>query len=195
MVGGFSECKVLQEAMNKEFAKHGLKIHVSNSAQLAVMKGAVVFGHTPTKVATRIARRSYGSLCSVPFLAAIHDINQMNYSDGIVLCHNIFSTFIEQGEEVFVGQTRELFTTRSRRDDEFVIDKLYAIDGKPTTPVQYTTDRRCQLVGKITTRSPPELKVMRLCTRTTMEFGGTEMKVSTEFIGTSFKSSTTVDFF
>ena len=108
MVGGFSECKLLQEAMTKEFGGNGLKILVPNSAQLAVMKGAVLFGHTPTQVTTRIARRSYGGKVRRQFDPEIHDSKYMFVDlEGVVRCDNIFETYIEQGEEVKIGEKRE----------------------------------------------------------------------------------------
>ena len=59
MDGGFSECQLIQEGMKKDFGRNELKILFSNSAQLAVMIGAVLLGHKPiTQVATSIERRS-----------------------------------------------------------------------------------------------------------------------------------------
>ena len=94
-----------------------------------------------------------------------------------------------------VGESREFIFYRTKTDDEFVFDEIYAIDGKPKKPVQYTTDQRCQLVGEFQTKAPAELETKRMYIKTRIEFGGTEIKVTKEFIGTDFKSSTTVNFF
>ena len=114
---------------------------------------------------------------------------------GDVRCDKIFKTYIEQGEQVKYGEKREFESICTPRDDKLLAFDIYSIDRKPTQPVQYTTDERCKKVGEIRTKAPPELKTKRLDVKITIEFGGTELKASFEFIGTNYKSSTTVNFF
>ena len=45
MVGGFSECNLIQEAVNKAFPDK--QIIIPDDADLLVLKGAVLFGHRP----------------------------------------------------------------------------------------------------------------------------------------------------
>ena len=45
MVGGFSECPLIQEAVQKAFP--GKRIIIPEDAGMSVLKGAVLFGHQP----------------------------------------------------------------------------------------------------------------------------------------------------
>ncbi|CAG2213167.1 unnamed protein product [Mytilus edulis] len=58
MVGGFSECELVQTAMRTNFPNR--KIIIPDEAGLAVLKGAVLFGHQPNKISKRILRKTYG---------------------------------------------------------------------------------------------------------------------------------------
>lgn len=49
MVGGFSECSVIQHAVKKEF-QGKCRVVVPNQAGLAVVKGAVYLGHQPNLI-------------------------------------------------------------------------------------------------------------------------------------------------
>lgn len=54
MVGGFSECSLVQDAIKKHFGD--VSIIVPEEAGLAVLKGAVFFGHIPDAISQRSAR-------------------------------------------------------------------------------------------------------------------------------------------
>lgn len=54
MVGGFSECSLVQDAIKKHFGS--VSIIVPEEPGLAVLKGAVYFGHIPDAISQRSAR-------------------------------------------------------------------------------------------------------------------------------------------
>ena len=58
MVGGFSESAMLQNAVQKNFPDKRVVIPVE--AGLAVLNGAVLFGHNPVSVTERVCRFTYG---------------------------------------------------------------------------------------------------------------------------------------
>jgi hypothetical protein len=58
LVGGFSGCKIIQENIKSFFPSH--RVIVPEDAELAVLKGAVLFGHKPDYIVARIARYTYG---------------------------------------------------------------------------------------------------------------------------------------
>ncbi|XP_056013065.1 heat shock 70 kDa protein 12A-like [Ostrea edulis] len=53
MVGGFSECNVIQNAIKAKFSSY--RIITPPEAGLAVVKGAVYFGHVPTAISRRVS--------------------------------------------------------------------------------------------------------------------------------------------
>ncbi|KAK3602830.1 hypothetical protein CHS0354_026384 [Potamilus streckersoni] len=70
MVGGFSESPMIQGAIKDAFPN--AKIIITADAGLAVLKEAVVFGREPMKIASRIAKYTYGINISPPFDKTIH---------------------------------------------------------------------------------------------------------------------------
>ncbi|CAG2202052.1 unnamed protein product [Mytilus edulis] len=52
MVGGFSECELVQRAMKDKFPKK--KIIIPEEAGIAVLKGAVIYGHQPKLIRSEI---------------------------------------------------------------------------------------------------------------------------------------------
>lgn len=58
LVGGYSESPMLQETFRSEFK--GKQIIIPQDCNLAVMKGAVLFGFNPQHISARILRYSYG---------------------------------------------------------------------------------------------------------------------------------------
>ncbi|XP_052781110.1 heat shock 70 kDa protein 12A-like isoform X2 [Mya arenaria] len=51
LVGGFNDCPLLQQAMKTTFVNH--TIIIPNEPDLAVLKGAVIFGHKPELISQR----------------------------------------------------------------------------------------------------------------------------------------------
>ncbi|CAC5355537.1 unnamed protein product [Mytilus coruscus] len=72
MVGGFSECELVQKAMKDKFPKK--EIHIPEEAGLAVLRGAMVYGHQQYKT-----RRKTEKLCKSVQSA----IMQSSYKDSV----------------------------------------------------------------------------------------------------------------
>ena len=58
MVGGFSECAIIQEAVKNNFSSR-VRVIIPEDAGLAVVKGAVLFGHNPKAITARNAQCKY----------------------------------------------------------------------------------------------------------------------------------------
>ncbi|XP_019622013.1 PREDICTED: heat shock 70 kDa protein 12A-like [Branchiostoma belcheri] len=98
LVGGFSESPLLQQAFKKRFSSR-VRVLVPNDASLAVVKGAVKFGHTPYVISERISPRSYGIECASPYNRKLHKGGKK--VDKV--CMNAFHKFVEAGQPVVVG--------------------------------------------------------------------------------------------
>jgi molecular chaperone DnaK (HSP70) len=57
LVGGFAECPLVQSAMKRNFPNK--RIIIPEEAGLSVLKGAVLFGHRPDYIVSRVMRFSY----------------------------------------------------------------------------------------------------------------------------------------
>ncbi|XP_052791919.1 heat shock 70 kDa protein 12B-like [Mya arenaria] len=137
VVGGFAECAIVQAEMKERLLKVKKKLVFPPEAGLAVLNGAVLFGHEPTIIASRKTRFTYGL---------------KRKTDG----KNTFHIFIEKEEEYTNGHVVTV-------NDWPLLDKkggyatfeLFMSTSKTPTLV---TDPTCKNVGKL------EMKVHNSCT-------------------------------
>ena len=68
MVGGFSESRCLQREISRAFPAK--KLVIPSDPGMAVVKGAVIYGHDPKAIVSRISRYTYGvaSFCDARFV-------------------------------------------------------------------------------------------------------------------------------
>ncbi|CAG2212107.1 unnamed protein product [Mytilus edulis] len=106
MAGGFSEADTLQHAIKKQF--QSLEIFIPLDGSLSVLKGAVIYGHNPNVVSSRVCNYTYGVGVSMKFDPSIHDPGKKFYRRGIEMCNNLFKVLFEIDEEVHIGQTKSI---------------------------------------------------------------------------------------
>ena len=67
LVGGFATCHLLQVRLKQEFEEaEGIRVIIPRQSSLAVVMGAVLFGHDPDQISARRVRYSYGIECADP---------------------------------------------------------------------------------------------------------------------------------
>lgn len=118
MVGGFSESQLLQESIQEKFGS--LSIIIPDEAGLAVLKGAVIYGHNPTTIAERICKFTYGrSTCHITTLHCNHPNTRRKVDDnGNMRCHDLFRIHAEAGQAVKLGEEGEEFHVHPISDDQ-----------------------------------------------------------------------------
>jgi hypothetical protein len=100
MVGGFSESTILQNAVNCAFGKK-YNVIIPDGAGLAVLKGAVIFGHRPSTISERICKYTYGqSSCHKTTLECKHPPTRTDSIGGKFHCYDIFEKHITIGQTV-----------------------------------------------------------------------------------------------
>uniref|UniRef100_A0AAU0MUF1 Heat shock protein family A member 12 variant X2 n=1 Tax=Urechis unicinctus TaxID=6432 RepID=A0AAU0MUF1_UREUN len=171
MVGGFSDSPVLQDAI-KDALGTRLNIIIPHDASLCVIKGAAIFGHDPSLISTRIARKTYGIEVTQEFDTDIHDINKKEVVDGVPHCMEIFKVLVQKGEEVEIGNTRLFNFTPLRANQTGADIKIYSSDQKSP---KYVKENGVSYHGNIHINLSG-LGINRLILITVM-FGGTEIHV------------------
>ncbi|VDI52483.1 Hypothetical predicted protein [Mytilus galloprovincialis] len=106
LVGGFSECILIQDAVKRNFKSK--KVIIPEEAGLSVLKGAVLFGHRPEYVRSRVMRFSYGVETRDDFDSNIHDKKYLVADVFPQKCEKIFNKIVEKDQEISLGQK---FTT------------------------------------------------------------------------------------
>ncbi|XP_076071444.1 heat shock 70 kDa protein 12A-like isoform X2 [Mytilus galloprovincialis] len=170
MVGGFSECELVQTAMRKTFPNR--KIIIPDEAGLAVLRGAVLFGHQPKKIGKRILRKTYGIQSWPEWDAELHPDTKKVRIDGVDRCKDVFYKFAVKGEKVEDGHSSGQIFQALKTDEKTLECTVYISDD--TNP-RYVTDPSCQRLGNLIVPIPPLKKGETLEIEETMIFGGTEL--------------------
>ncbi|CAC5370253.1 unnamed protein product [Mytilus coruscus] len=131
MVGGFSDSELLYQHIKSEFTE--INVLRPHDAVSSVMKGAVIFGHSPEVIPERICARTYGIACNIPFDSEIHPPELRQVCDGMEMCTDSFQPIVRKGDIIILGQScfeRQFLPTCSN-DKSATIDIFVSPDDNP----------------------------------------------------------------
>jgi hypothetical protein len=174
LVGGFADSPMVQEAIKKAFQDGSVKVLIPHQAGLAVLMGAVIFGHKPDGIASRIMRCTYGVEITPEFIPGKHPPEKKHVQDGTAYCRGVFGPFMTMGTSVDVGDVvAKTYTTVRQFQDACDVKVYTSTEQAPT----YVTDDSCQFLGNLTAKVANPTKEERDLDVVYM-FGGTELQVS-----------------
>ncbi|KAI9015285.1 hypothetical protein CLU79DRAFT_707673 [Phycomyces nitens] len=194
LVGGFGQSKYLGERVKDTFKSKVGSICVPSRGEMAVVRGAVMYGIDPNKITHRVLRRTYGLEVHHSFDPSRDPPeNKIVTLDGDVRCWKCFHVFATKGECIAVNScvSREFFIFYP---DNFVSD-LYAYDGD-STPPRYTTHPEVRKVGAFKTEIPivPGAKYQQKVFFTSkMYFGMNELRIEVDIKGKKFTFTSSFD--
>lgn len=183
MVGGFSESEIMRNAVKKAFPYK--QVIVPEQAGIAVVKGAVMFGHNTDSISSRKLPYTYGISTAVPFEAWRHPVSKKVYRDGMEKCEDVFKTFIKAGTTVVPNKTRVNDTFRA----PFVGASKATVEiyrSTSETP-NYVSDEDCNRIGEIVIDLRGGSANDRQMIDVTMLFGDTVLHVEAKEHGTQNK--------
>jgi len=171
LVGGFGECELAQETIRKAVSPRTVVIPAD--ASLAVLKGAVLFGHQPRLITSRRMKYTYGFSAAVSFDASKHPPEKMavdSYGD-IKVDHGFVKV-------VSKGTTVDLY--KEIKIENVVLDKrlnneLNIFASTEQDPV-FTTDPSCMYIGKLELGPAPGETEAENKVDICFTFGDTELK-------------------
>ena len=173
LVGGFSESDIVYNAV-KSALPNATVINPPESG-LAVIKGAVIFGHSPVAVSSRIAKYSYGVNISPPFKEGIHPKRRLVNIGGTSRCKDVFKKYIEMGTTLTYGMhvPGKLVTVK-----EFQSDMLLKIFVSKSKNPKFCDEPESEFVGSLVVKLPRH----KTCVVVEVKFivGETELKVEAE---------------
>ncbi|ELT95093.1 hypothetical protein CAPTEDRAFT_120424 [Capitella teleta] len=152
MVGGFGECHILQDALKKAFTSR-LTFIVPREAGQCVVKGAVLYGHSPDSVAKHRSRKTYGIQVYEKYDPDIHNPDKTIQKDGETIAFPVFHTIITRGEETKSGEVRKFMFKPSSSKVKRIVSPLYETD--KLSPV-YANEAGVRKIGLITMELPGE---------------------------------------
>jgi hypothetical protein len=188
MVGGFSECSMIQEAVKSNFPEKNIIIPVD--AGLAIVKGAVLFGHFPPRIVTRIAKYTYGIKTTRDFIKGDPRDKKLNV-DGCAKCVDVFDKHVEIYQAVMVGETlvSQTYYPLHQNVKNVMVLVYTSTDHNPS----YTTETTCSFLGKfVVPLQVPSVKDNAIIIK--MNFGGTELEVEAVDKTTKKRLTATFDF-
>ena len=191
LVGGFAESPMLQEAVREAFRNK--KVIVPQEAGLAVLKGAVLYGHEPKTISGRVCKYTYGVKSYIKFNKDIHPQSKKVLTDKGERCDDNFDVHVSVGQSIKVGepQVKQEYTVVNSNQISIAFEIYTSNERNPT----YTTDVGCTRLGKLTLDMPDTSKGTDRGASVHMTFSGTEITVTAVDEDDPTKSvSTIVDF-
>lgn len=179
MVGGFSECKLVQQAIIKKCT--GKKVIIPIDAGLAVVKGAVYFGHDPKAISRRVAMYTYGIQTWPEFKPTLHPISKKYEIDGKARCKDVFFAIVRKGEKIPVGLSKPQIFRPLFEKGSMLHCSVYISDKENP---KYIDESDCELLGTLEVpllnHDPANVEVEE-----TLYFGETELRVTARDLSTN----------
>ncbi|XP_056012678.1 heat shock 70 kDa protein 12A-like [Ostrea edulis] len=142
MVGGFSECMLVQDAIKKNFDQK--IVIVPEDAGLAVVKGAVYFGHVPDAISRRSARYTYGIQTWPEFKADRHPKEKKVEIQGSMRCRDVFFKVITKGEKIMPGHLKSQVFQALNSGEQCLECGVFISD---STNPNFVDDPGCRMLG------------------------------------------------
>ncbi|XP_052818008.1 heat shock 70 kDa protein 12A-like [Mya arenaria] len=178
LVGGYGDCKLVHDFVKRKIRNKD--IIIPQEAGLAVLKGAVRFGHLPWLVTSRIVQSTYGFLSTADFDANIHPIQRKIIgSYGEEKVKNGFCKVVGVDTEVSIGKPVKAPGKCFLSLDGDTTLRIYT--SSEANPV-FVTDVNCKQVGELSlgyakgnSKGENEIEVSFL-------FGETEIEVKVKML-------------
>jgi len=188
LVGGFGECKLVQEAVTKAVGRR--TVIVPDEAGLAVLKGAVKFGHQPRIVSSRHVKNTYGYNVTRLFDASKHPKEKMvisSYGEQMVV--DCFEKVVEKDTPVEIGKDIESGAGVLDKEGKTYMRIFASTERDP----EFVTDPSCSKVGELDLGEAPGETKEENEVEIFFAFGDTELKASVKILKTGKVLTKTVD--
>lgn len=186
MIGGFSGCLLVQDAIKNNFGN--LSIIVPEQGELAVLKGAVYFGHIPDAIPRRSARYTYGFQTWPDFNEAIHPEEKRVECGKSSRCRDVFFKIVTKGDKIMEGFTKsQVFRVPYNRENVLECGLFISEKKNP----KFVDDADCKLLGTLQVPFSPNKQNNETLVEEKLFFGMTELKFTAEdiFSGLKFEIS------
>ncbi|XP_021345580.1 heat shock 70 kDa protein 12A-like [Mizuhopecten yessoensis] len=160
-------------------------------ANLAVLKGAVMFGHSPQAICERASPRTYGICTNVPYDESKHHRIHHCVCDGNEMATDIFKVMVKIGQPLIMGKTKvEHVYHPTHASDTVATVEVY--ESTAESPV-YTSDPGCRRLGELRVKIPDNSRGKSRRIAVALHFGFTELKVTATEEGTNHTAEAKFD--
>ncbi|KAL4230003.1 hypothetical protein ACF0H5_010391 [Mactra antiquata] len=188
IVGGFSECVLVTAAVKNAFPE--IQVVIPPEPGLAVLKGAVIFGHNPQEITSRVLHYTYGVAVTEIFDPKIHPEEKKETINNVYYCKDVFDKFFSTGEEV--GNDEKISRTYNivDRDRSMEITLYASSDPNPVI----VTDECCTRIGSVLIKKPLGKWRPKAAMLVELGLGGSEFSVTVTETATQRQQEATFDF-
>lgn len=182
MVGCFSECPLVEDAVRKIFCNYS--IIVPEDCDLAVLKGAVYFGHIPDAVSLRSAKYTYGFQTWPEFNEDIHPEEKRVQCGKLSRSRDVFLKIVTKGDKITAGFTKSQFFRVPCNRHNVLECGLFISEKK--NPI-FVDDPDCKLLGTLQVPLSQSNQNRDTLVEEKLVFGKTELKFTAEDIYSGLK--------
>ncbi|KAH3717968.1 hypothetical protein DPMN_060765 [Dreissena polymorpha] len=151
-----------------------MRLVVPEDAGLAVRKGAVIYGHNPSLVASQILPYTYGIECLELFDPKKHFGGNKINKGGRWYVGNCFKEFVQVNENINVNHRVTHLVTPTESNSYLIVYRTVLLDPK------FVTNKECEILGTLFIRIPQDVPLDDQKYNVTFMFGDTELRVIVE---------------
>ncbi|KAM6093329.1 heat shock 70 kDa protein 12B-like isoform 1-T1 [Theristicus caerulescens] len=192
LVGGFASSVILRDAISQAFSK---KYHIlcPVEAQVAIAKGAVLFGVNPQIVASRVSALTYGIAVDRKFDSAIHDFRKQRVSeaDGYIYCTDLFQKLVGVEESVNINEVAHYNFHPTESDQTEAYFSFYCTEKQDA---QYVDEEGMEQLGSCTVPMPDTKLGKNRQLKLDIKFGLTEFKATCTDVTSKQSRAVVIDF-
>lgn len=176
MVGGFSESKVIQRSLKRKF--NSLRFFIPDEPGLAVLKGAVYFGHLPNAISIRVSRYTYGVQICPKFKPGDPEDKKIILG-GSERCKGVLHPIVRRGDRIEAGLEYRHCFLALKNEESFNCGFYVSEQREP----KFVDDRGCRRLGSLTIKIPNTRQENTPEIEETFIFGETELTFLAKFLG------------
>ena len=193
LVGGFGNSSYLKAELERRVAQHNIPIVVPHDADLAVLKGAVMFGLNTKTITSRMMKHTYGVAMEPKFNPSKHKASKKVIRNGTEFCGDVFQEYVKRGISKNVGESiTKKFFPRTPNQQSMSFDIFYT-DKLQLDKVEYTDSNHFKIAGGLTVLMPNKEGGMNREVQVMFFFGGTEILVTAKDVASRQVAEASVD--
>lgn len=145
MVGGFSECQLVQEQLKRHFG-NTKRLVFPHEAGLSVLKGAVYSGHCKDLISHPVAMFTFGFQIWPTFDKSKYSRDRKKIVNGKKRCRDVFLKMFTKGEPISFGMKKSLFFKPMVQGENVLECYIFVSNQKDP---KYTDEPGCVKIGTL----------------------------------------------
>ncbi|XP_043084952.1 heat shock 70 kDa protein 12A-like [Puntigrus tetrazona] len=191
LVGGYAQCSFLRKFMKKRFGSV-YKVLCPVEPQEVILKGAILYGKTPSVVKSRISALTYGFCICELFDETKHRGKSIyRNTEGKVFCDVCFDQLVSRGESIECDEVRTFIRSPA---DPLQTEVKFTFYSSGRQKVKFVDEWGVEETGSLSVNIPIADKDAKRQVRLEIKFGSTEMQATATDLGSGETRTTKLDF-